>query len=317
MTFGSVGGSPTRPRSLFPPGIGCVEALLELTGADTRAHTGTPFVPTSFPPVFPPSCASNGGTMGSLGLSNQRGTSGRAVGAYPDASVVCPDSSRRPTRQRPRRNTRPSTVSACRIVGRGADADGAPLRWQTAGDQGDPCRNGRRAACHSVTCGNARTRLARSSRVARRSLHAIAQAAVFELRSVSTSGPAEVVPMHRVDPAERLRASADRPSRRRRARRHPAGAVLRPRLRLRDRAALAHLVEHVDLRTGAETVVMALAVVYAWYMMAWGRTGWTGSAAGALAARRADVREPADVATKTTSMNALPIVSTVSPNAMM
>jgi low temperature requirement protein LtrA len=31
-----------------------------------------------------------------------------------------------------------------------------------------------------------------------------------------------------------------------------------------------HLVEHVDLRTGAETVIMALAVVHAWYMTAWG-----------------------------------------------
>jgi low temperature requirement protein LtrA len=31
-----------------------------------------------------------------------------------------------------------------------------------------------------------------------------------------------------------------------------------------------HLVEHVDLRTGAETVVLALAVFYAWYMVAWG-----------------------------------------------
>jgi len=31
-----------------------------------------------------------------------------------------------------------------------------------------------------------------------------------------------------------------------------------------------HLVEHVDLRTGAETVIMALAVFYAWYMTAWG-----------------------------------------------
>ena len=31
-----------------------------------------------------------------------------------------------------------------------------------------------------------------------------------------------------------------------------------------------HLLEHVDLRTGAETVVLALAVVYAWYMTAWG-----------------------------------------------
>lgn len=31
-----------------------------------------------------------------------------------------------------------------------------------------------------------------------------------------------------------------------------------------------HLLEHVDLRTGAETVIMALAVAYAWYMTAWG-----------------------------------------------
>jgi low temperature requirement protein LtrA len=31
-----------------------------------------------------------------------------------------------------------------------------------------------------------------------------------------------------------------------------------------------HLFEHVDLRTGAATLVMALAVVYAWYMTAWG-----------------------------------------------
>jgi low temperature requirement protein LtrA len=31
-----------------------------------------------------------------------------------------------------------------------------------------------------------------------------------------------------------------------------------------------HLLEHVDLRTGAETVILALAVVYAWSMTAWG-----------------------------------------------
>ena len=31
-----------------------------------------------------------------------------------------------------------------------------------------------------------------------------------------------------------------------------------------------HLLEHVDLRTGAETLIMALAVIYAWYMVAWG-----------------------------------------------
>ena len=30
-----------------------------------------------------------------------------------------------------------------------------------------------------------------------------------------------------------------------------------------------HLLEHVDLRTAAETAIMALAVVYAWYMTAW------------------------------------------------
>jgi low temperature requirement protein LtrA len=31
-----------------------------------------------------------------------------------------------------------------------------------------------------------------------------------------------------------------------------------------------HLVGHVDLRTGTETVILALAVFYAWYMVAWG-----------------------------------------------
>jgi low temperature requirement protein LtrA len=31
-----------------------------------------------------------------------------------------------------------------------------------------------------------------------------------------------------------------------------------------------HLVGHLDLRTGTETVVLALAVFYAWYMAAWG-----------------------------------------------
>ena len=31
-----------------------------------------------------------------------------------------------------------------------------------------------------------------------------------------------------------------------------------------------HLLEHIDLRTGAETVILTLAVVYAWYMTAWG-----------------------------------------------
>jgi low temperature requirement protein LtrA len=31
-----------------------------------------------------------------------------------------------------------------------------------------------------------------------------------------------------------------------------------------------HLLSHIDLRTGAETVILALAVFYAWYMTAWG-----------------------------------------------
>ena len=31
-----------------------------------------------------------------------------------------------------------------------------------------------------------------------------------------------------------------------------------------------HLLEHVDLRTAAETLILTLAVVYAWYMTAWG-----------------------------------------------
>jgi low temperature requirement protein LtrA len=31
-----------------------------------------------------------------------------------------------------------------------------------------------------------------------------------------------------------------------------------------------HLLEHIDLRTGAETLILALAVFYGWYMTAWG-----------------------------------------------
>ena len=31
-----------------------------------------------------------------------------------------------------------------------------------------------------------------------------------------------------------------------------------------------HLAAHVDVRTGAETLILALAVFYAWYMVAWG-----------------------------------------------
>jgi low temperature requirement protein LtrA len=30
-----------------------------------------------------------------------------------------------------------------------------------------------------------------------------------------------------------------------------------------------HLVEHLDLRTGGETLVLALAAIYAWYVTAW------------------------------------------------
>jgi low temperature requirement protein LtrA len=36
-----------------------------------------------------------------------------------------------------------------------------------------------------------------------------------------------------------------------------------------------HLLEHVDLRTGAETAILTLGVFYAWCMVAWGRTGST------------------------------------------
>jgi hypothetical protein len=57
-----------------------------------------------------------------------------------------------------------------------------------------------------------------------------------------------------------------------------------------------HLLEHVDLRTGAETAVMTLAVIYAWYMVAWGaKLARSGPPAGAADARSADVREPAHV----------------------
>jgi Bacterial low temperature requirement A protein (LtrA) len=31
-----------------------------------------------------------------------------------------------------------------------------------------------------------------------------------------------------------------------------------------------HLLEHVDLRSGVETAILTLAVIYAWYMVAWG-----------------------------------------------
>ena len=54
-----------------------------------------------------------------------------------------------------------------------------------------------------------------------------------------------------------------------------------------------HLLEHVDLRTGAETLIMALAVIYAWYMTAW--ANWLDpDRLPVAAARRVDVRQPAD-----------------------
>src|SRR4029079_17604103 len=51
-----------------------------------------------------------------------------------------------------------------------------------------------------------------------------------------------------------------------------------------------HLPAHVDLRTGAETAIMALAVVYAWYMTAWG-ANWLATAPppGTAPASRADL----------------------------
>ena len=57
-----------------------------------------------------------------------------------------------------------------------------------------------------------------------------------------------------------------------------------------------HLLEHVDLRTGAETAIMTLAVVYAWYMVAWGANWLDPDRLPVRAvAGRADVRQPADV----------------------
>ena len=57
-----------------------------------------------------------------------------------------------------------------------------------------------------------------------------------------------------------------------------------------------HLLEHVDLRTAAETVILALAVVYGWYMTAWA-VNWLDP--DRLPVRLllvgADVRQPAHV----------------------
>ena len=57
-----------------------------------------------------------------------------------------------------------------------------------------------------------------------------------------------------------------------------------------------HLLEHVDLRTAAETVILTLAVVYAWYMTAWG-ANWLDPARlpVRLLLVGLDVREPAHV----------------------
>jgi hypothetical protein len=54
LTFGSVGGDSTCPRGLCPRGIACTDAFLEVTRAATRGHARTRFVPTWFPPQFPP-----------------------------------------------------------------------------------------------------------------------------------------------------------------------------------------------------------------------------------------------------------------------
>src|SRR4051794_24477458 len=54
VTFGSVGGRPTCAASLFPPGIACRADISMVTRADTRRQERARFVPTSFPPVFPP-----------------------------------------------------------------------------------------------------------------------------------------------------------------------------------------------------------------------------------------------------------------------
>jgi hypothetical protein len=53
-TFGSVEGRPSGLQSHSSSGIRCTAAHSEGTRADTRSHEGTRFVPTSFPPQFPP-----------------------------------------------------------------------------------------------------------------------------------------------------------------------------------------------------------------------------------------------------------------------
>ena len=54
MTFGSVEGRSSGPQSQSSSEIPCTARNFERTRADTRSHEGTRFVPTSFPPRFPP-----------------------------------------------------------------------------------------------------------------------------------------------------------------------------------------------------------------------------------------------------------------------
>jgi hypothetical protein len=51
LTFGSVGGASTCPRSPIPPRIACTARFLVMTRAATRGHTRSRSVPTSFPPA--------------------------------------------------------------------------------------------------------------------------------------------------------------------------------------------------------------------------------------------------------------------------
>ena len=53
-TFGSVGGRPSNREPRSPRGIACTPPFSGVTRGDTRGHEGTRFVPTWFPPLFPP-----------------------------------------------------------------------------------------------------------------------------------------------------------------------------------------------------------------------------------------------------------------------
>ena len=54
VTFGSVGGRPSNREPRSPRGIACTPPFSGVTRGDTRGHEGTRFVPTWFPPLFPP-----------------------------------------------------------------------------------------------------------------------------------------------------------------------------------------------------------------------------------------------------------------------